>query len=116
MTILLFFPLFASDLKPDNIGFSADGTLKLLDFGLCVCVKRRTTTAEAYQMTGMTGSLRYMATEVAMCQPYSEAVDIYSFGIIAYEMYTGVAPFSGMYMSSFLESCLLKPRIDPLIE
>ena len=55
-------------------------------------------------MTGMTGSLRYMATEVALCQPYCEAVDIYSFGIIAYEMYVGVAPFGGKYMSPFLKS------------
>jgi serine/threonine protein kinase len=44
--------LLRSDLKPDNIGFSADGTLKLLDFGLCVCVRRRSSSTDAYKMTG----------------------------------------------------------------
>ena len=40
------------DLKPDNIGFTADGTLKLFDFGLCTCVKSTSTPDEVYEMTG----------------------------------------------------------------
>jgi hypothetical protein len=39
-------------LKPDNIGFAADGTLKLFDFGLVTCVKTRESPTEAYNMTG----------------------------------------------------------------
>ena len=54
------------DLKPDNLGFDTNGTLKLFDFGLA----KRTDTAESagdgmYHLTGNTGSLRYMAPEVA---------------------------------------------------
>ena len=59
------------DLKPDNVGFTADGTLKLFDFGLCTVVQKRRHENEAYDMTGNTGSLRYMAPEVALRKPYS---------------------------------------------
>ena len=50
--------------KPDNIGFSADGTLKLFDFGLAKEEKPGEADEEgAYKMTGQTGSRRYMAPE-----------------------------------------------------
>jgi serine/threonine protein kinase len=53
------------DLKPDNIGFTSDGQLKVFDFGLIAIVKRRESlSTEAYEMTGKTGSPRYMAPEV----------------------------------------------------
>ena len=54
------------DLKPENLGLSADGRLKLFDFGLCRCVQKRTSENDAYEMTGNTGSLRYMAPEVVL--------------------------------------------------
>jgi len=66
-----------SDLKPDNIGFAADGTIKLLDFGLATVVRQRSQLDEMYEMTGFTGSLRYMSPEVAERRPYSERVDQY---------------------------------------
>ena len=74
------------DIKPDNIGFNEKGKLKLFDFGLCTCVKRRTYETEAYKMSGCTGSTKYMAPEVLLELPYSEKVDIYSFAIVVWEM------------------------------
>ena len=44
--------LIHRDLKPDNIGFTSTGVLKLMDFGLCAVVKRRSTTTETYEMSG----------------------------------------------------------------
>lgn len=53
------------DLKPENIGMDASGRLKLFDFGLGRCVRKRTKDTQAYKMTGETGTLRYMAPEVS---------------------------------------------------
>jgi len=69
------------DLKPDNIGFTLDGTLKIMDFGLAEIVENASPFSnEVYQMSGETGSLRYMAPEVAEGKPYNHKADVYSFG------------------------------------
>lgn len=51
-------------MKPDNIGVTEDMKLKLFDFGLMTCVKRPALASDVYQLSGCTGSLRYMAPEV----------------------------------------------------
>ena len=86
----------------DNIGFSKENNLLLFDFGLCVCVKRFSMESSAYQMTGNTGSLRYMAPEVALSMPYNEKVDMYSFCILFWEMATGKVPFQGATKKDFM--------------
>ena len=61
-------------------GFTLDGTVKLIDFGLARIVENASVSNELYEMSGETGSLRYMAPEVADCQPYNQKADVYSFG------------------------------------
>lgn len=90
------------DLKPQNIGFTKDGQLKLFDFGLMACVKRRVFSNEAYNMTGGTGTLIYMAPEVILREAYTEMVDIYSFGVILWQMTSGLTPFVGMQQSDYM--------------
>ena len=86
--------LIHRDLKPNNIGFTKDGTLKLMDFGLAVCLRKGKSDIDGtYKLTGCTGSMRYMAPEVALSKPYNEKVDIYGFGMIIYQLITGVTPF-----------------------
>ena len=107
--------LIHRDLKPDNIGFTADGVLKLLDFGLCVSMKRDTSESASYELSGCTGSLRYMAPEVALNKKYNEKVDMYSFGVIMYETVTGVTPFSGLKKEDFYKKVIhegLRPKFD----
>ena len=94
------------DLKPDNIGFTHDGTLKLFDFGLAAVIPRAVPAdgmsrgggrnLPRYRLTGQTGSVRYMAPEVALNQPYNERVDTYSFAMVAYEILSKRKPFHGM--------------------
>ena len=43
---------------------------------------------EVYQMSGSTGTFKYMAPEVALDQPYTEKVDVYSFSLVVWEMIT----------------------------
>jgi serine/threonine protein kinase len=92
------------DLKPDNIGFTLDGQVKLIDFGLARILENSDPKSkERYQMSGETGSLRYMAPEVAEGLPYNHKADVYSFGIIFWEMNAGKRPFAGLSRDTFYE-------------
>ena len=100
------FSILHRDLKPANIAFTSNGVLKLIDFGLCVLVNKSNNRNDTYQMTGCTGSLRYMAPEVALAKPYNASVDIYAFGMIMYEVVTGSAPFKGMTKEEFYKKVI----------
>lgn len=103
-------------MKPDNIGFKEDGTLKLFDFGLAVCVRVRHYLAMSYDMSGNTGSLRYMAPEVAKNLAYTEKVDVYSYGIVLWQMARESLPFAGLNKREFIKRVVEKgerPPIDP---
>ena len=75
------------DLKPDNM-LVADGRVRLLDFGLAVLASQQRDD-DAF------GTLQYLAPEVLDGQPYTEAADLYSLGVIAYELLVGRHPFAG---------------------
>jgi len=79
-------------LKPRNIILGEDRELKVGDFGLSKLfdVKHM---HDVYKMTGETGSYRYMAPEVFEHSPYDKSVDVFSFAMMLYEMFEGVAPF-----------------------
>ena len=103
------------DIKPDNIGFASDGCLKLLDFGLCTLVKKGKSKDDAYKMTGNTGSLRYMAPEVVLRKAYNSSVDVYSFGILLWQMARDQVPFKGLTKEQFVKEVVLgglRPKID----
>jgi serine/threonine protein kinase len=113
------------DLKPDNIGWTETGIIKIFDFGLCAVVKspqqplhgqRRTELTEAYKLTGNTGTLRYMAPEVALGKSYNSSVDVYSFSIIIWQIARGKVPFENLGRKAFITKVVregLRPPLDP---
>lgn len=81
------------DLKPDNVGLTKDDEVKLLDFGLAKIVEDASPTSnDVYKMTGRTGTLCYMAPEVGLDKPYNHKVDVYSFGIMLWQLLQAEQP------------------------
>jgi serine/threonine protein kinase len=81
------------DIKPSNLGISYDGNLKLMDFGLARVIESASGgLGEVYDMSGCTGSLRYMAPEVALCQRYNETLDVYSWAMVTVELLSRSSP------------------------
>jgi serine/threonine protein kinase len=81
------------DLKPQNIGF-LDGQVKLFDFGLSRELPLLDL-SQRFKMSGKVGTIRYMAPEVCLYQPYNVQCDIYSWSMVAYEILTQTRPFEG---------------------
>jgi len=105
------------DLKPDNIGFDVRGDVKLFDFGLAREIPKSGKLANnTYQMSGKTGSLRYMAPEVAKEQPYNETVDVYSLAVLAWQIFEMETPFKGYSIAMHNNLVIEKggrPKVNP---
>jgi serine/threonine protein kinase len=69
---------------------------------------------EVYQMSGETGSLRYMAPEVADGLPYNYSADVYSFGIILWELVSTKKPYEGLTRELFYERVVHGGERPPL--
>jgi serine/threonine protein kinase len=77
------------DLKPENVLVADVGVVKLTDFGLARTLTRATITRSGVLL----GSLAFMPPEVLRLEDASELSDIYSFGVIAYQLLTGALPY-----------------------
>lgn len=76
------------DMKPQNILISANGIVKLCDFGFA-----RSMSTNTIVLTSIKGTPLYMAPELVQELPYNHTVDLWSLGVIIYELFVGTPPF-----------------------
>lgn len=96
------------DISPANIMISYDGNVKLMDFGIAKAKSKSSTT----QIGTLKGKYSYMSPEQARGEEVDFRSDIFSCGIICYELVTGVRPFRGKSELEILER-VKAARYDP---
>src|SRR6476620_8733090 len=104
------------DIKPENIMLRPDGYVKVLDFGIAKLAESTfaeatadgagSVTLAATNLGSVLGTVRYMSPEQAYGVPVDKRTDIWSLGVVLYEMVTGHAPFTGDTPSEVMTSIL----------
>ncbi|MEA2619508.1 MAG: eukaryotic-like serine/threonine-protein kinase, partial [Chloroflexota bacterium] len=102
--------LIHRDVKPGNVLIGTDGRVKVVDFGIARAIAEAQVTLPGTTL----GSVHYFSPEQARGEPATTASDIYSLGIVLYEMLTGVRPWEGDSAASVALARLTGPIPDPL--
>jgi serine/threonine-protein kinase len=117
------------DLKPANVKITPDGVVKVLDFGLAKETSPAGAQSEVVTALGQTqlgvmvGTAAYMAPEQAQGKAVDKRADIWAFGVVLYEMLTGISPFASDSLAGTLASVLtrevdlepLPPAVRPIV-
>lgn len=112
------------DIKPENIMLRKDGYVKVLDFGLAKLSERQSNAPDLNEASTMAhfhtepgtqmGTVRYMSPEHLRERPVDERADIWSFGVVLYEMVTGSTPFEARSRAEIIALILKRqpPRLS----
>jgi non-specific serine/threonine protein kinase len=99
------------DIKPENILIDSDNRVKILDFGLA----KLKGVSKLTKDTSTLGTIYYMSPEHLQGKKVDHKSDIWSFGIVMYELLTGEPPFSGDYEQA-VSYAILNEKIKPIID
>ncbi|HVS83126.1 MAG TPA: protein kinase, partial [Pyrinomonadaceae bacterium] len=111
------------DIKPENVMLRRDGIVKVLDFGLAKLTADQSGTVDTQVPTKalfwtdpgkVVGTVIYMSPEQARGIPVDARTDIFSFGVVLYEMIAGCLPFTGSSTSDVMASILSEKNAQPL--
>jgi serine/threonine protein kinase len=110
------------DIKPDNIMIRKDGIAQIMDFGLA---KLRGSVSRLTKQGSTVGTAGYMSPEQVQGLEADHRSDIFSLGVVLYELFTGQLPFKGVHETALAYEIVnvdpapmasLKPEIDPNLD
>src|ERR1051325_2016622 len=110
------------DIKPDNIMIRKDGIAQIMDFGLA---KLRGNVSRLTKEGSTVGTAGYMSPEQVQGQEADHRADIFSLGVLLYELFTGQLPFKRVHETALMNEIVnvdpppmsaVKPEIDPALD
>ena len=96
------------DLKPENVLITPDGRAKLMDFGLARSISSRLTSEGSIM-----GTVYYLAPELALGKDFDGRADLYSLGVMLYELTVGELPFIGADPLAVISQHIYAPVVPP---